>query len=133
MTNTIVEGGVGQVILKTDRFGRVKVSAARRNALLDEYECSGLSGMEFAAMMGIKYPTFATWVQKRRIERDKPAVPKARWLEALLPAGGQDQPQAPSIILSLPGGSKLSMATPAEAGIVAELLLALENRLRAAC
>jgi hypothetical protein len=37
------------VILKTDRQGRVRTPLAQREALLDAFECSGLSGMKFAA------------------------------------------------------------------------------------
>jgi hypothetical protein len=34
-----------QVILKTDRVGRVRTPLAQREALLDAFERSGLSGM----------------------------------------------------------------------------------------
>ena len=48
------------VILKTDVLGRVKAPAARREQLLDEFERSGLTGLKFAELAGIKYQTFAT-------------------------------------------------------------------------
>jgi len=48
-------------ILKRDVLGRVTVTKAQREALLDEFERSGLSGPRFAAMVGLKYQTFATW------------------------------------------------------------------------
>ena len=38
--NTIL---AGEVVLKTDVLGRVRTPAARREALLDEFERSGLS------------------------------------------------------------------------------------------
>ena len=47
------------VILKTDRRGRLHTPMAQREALLDAYERSGLSGMKFAALHGVKYPSFA--------------------------------------------------------------------------
>ncbi|MEZ0257047.1 MAG: IS66 family insertion sequence element accessory protein TnpB, partial [Chthoniobacter sp.] len=53
-------------VLKQDRRGRVRVSRERREALLDEFSRSGLSAAEFARMAGIKYPTFANWLQERR-------------------------------------------------------------------
>lgn len=53
-------------ILRTDVLGRVQTPADLREAILDEYEKSGLSGTKFAKTRGIKYPTFATWIQKRR-------------------------------------------------------------------
>jgi hypothetical protein len=55
--------------LKTDVLGRVRITAKHRKALLDAFEQSSLSGIKFAAAHGIKYPTFANWVQKRRRER----------------------------------------------------------------
>lgn len=66
MTNTTQ--AVEQV-LKTDVLRRMKTPAARREELLDEFERSGLSGKKFAALVGIKYPTFATWAQRRRRQR----------------------------------------------------------------
>ncbi len=53
-------------MLKTDVLGRVKTSVRQREAMLDEFERSGLSGTKFAAVVGVKYQTFASWVQKRR-------------------------------------------------------------------
>jgi hypothetical protein len=37
-----------------------------REQLLDEFERSGLSGQQFAELVGIKYTTLATWAQERR-------------------------------------------------------------------
>ena len=109
--NTIPADGP---ILKTDVIGRVKTPRERREALLDEYGRSGLCGVKFAALAGIKYSTFATWAQKWRRERGAyPAVkhPKRlRWLEAvaepnpdLAPNGGDNSP----LVLELPGGAKI--------------------------
>ena len=53
-------------ILKSDKLGRVRTPAARRDELLDEFERSGLAATKFAEMVGIKYQTFASWMQKRR-------------------------------------------------------------------
>ena len=63
-----VSGAVecGAAILRRDGLGRVKTPRDRREALLDEFEKSGLQGAEFAQMAGIKYQTFASWVQSRR-------------------------------------------------------------------
>ena len=45
---------------------RVRMSAQRREALLDEFERSRLSGVQFARRAGVKYTTFAAWVRNRR-------------------------------------------------------------------
>jgi transposase len=57
------------LILKTDVLGRVRMPADRREAVLDAFEQSGMSGQAFARHVGVKYPTFASWRQKRRRER----------------------------------------------------------------
>jgi hypothetical protein len=59
----------GTTILKQDALGRVNHTAEQREALLDEFERSGLKGLPFARMAGINYQTFASWIQKRRRAR----------------------------------------------------------------
>ncbi len=56
-------------VLKTDARGRVRVPLERREALMDEFEKSGLSGAAFARLVGIKYATFANWTEQRRKAR----------------------------------------------------------------
>jgi hypothetical protein len=55
--------------LKTDVIGRVRITAKHREALLDAYEASSMTGVKFAAAHGVKYPTLASWLQKRRRAR----------------------------------------------------------------
>jgi hypothetical protein len=55
-----------QAFLKVDILGRVTTPAQQREDLLDLFERSGMSGAAFAKLHGIRYPTFATWRQKRR-------------------------------------------------------------------
>ena len=63
MTSTTTEE---TLILKTDVLGRVSMPADRREAILDAFEQSDMSGQAFAKQIGVKYPTFASWMQKRR-------------------------------------------------------------------
>lgn len=56
-------------IVKSDKMGRMRTSAARREHLLDEFEKSRLSGQKFASLAGLKYSTFAVWVADRRRQR----------------------------------------------------------------
>ena len=63
MTSTNTEK---TLILKTDVLGRVRMPAERRERILDAFELSGMSGQAFAKQIGVKYPTFANWIQKRR-------------------------------------------------------------------
>jgi hypothetical protein len=46
--------------------GRVQTSVAWREALLAEFEKSGMSAKKFALFVGLKHQTFAAWVTKRR-------------------------------------------------------------------
>lgn len=53
-------------MLVQDALGRVRMPREKREQILNEYERSGMSGVAFAAMVGVKYPTLATWVQQRK-------------------------------------------------------------------
>jgi hypothetical protein len=53
-------------VLQVDERGHVRVSRERREALLEEFERSGMSGAKFARLAGIKYPTFMYWSKQRR-------------------------------------------------------------------
>jgi hypothetical protein len=120
-----------EVVIKADVLGRVRTSRERREQLLDEFEKSGLTGQKFAAVVGIKYQTFATWAQKRRRQRGAyPAVkrPKQlRWLEAVVEAGrgGGDKNPLP-LVLELPGGTKVQITDAKQAALAAVLLRALQ-------
>jgi len=118
-----------EVVLKQDVLGRVKTPKARREALLDEFEKSGLTGQKFAEVVGIKYQTFATWAQKRRRAREAyPAIkrPKQlRWLEAVVDQNAGDKNPLP-LVLELPGGAKVQIADARQAALAAAMLRALQ-------
>ena len=56
MTTTI---GLTDGIIKLDTRGRMRTTRERREALLAEFDRSGMSGQKFSAWAGIKYPTWA--------------------------------------------------------------------------
>ena len=56
-------------LLKTDVLGRVTLGREQREAVLDAFEASGMTGQAFALQHGIKIQTFASWIQKRRHAR----------------------------------------------------------------
>lgn len=68
MTST-TKSTTDEIVLKTDRLGRVTMPVSRRELILDRFEGSGLSGQAFARQIGVKYSTFSDWVQKRRRAR----------------------------------------------------------------
>jgi hypothetical protein len=104
--------------------------------LLDEFEHSGLSGAKFAALVGIKYPTFASWVLRRRRHSspDKkprplsdPAAP-VRWLEAVVDKTlAQAAGNSSTVIVELPCGARFGIATAAQAAMAAALVRAWEK------
>jgi hypothetical protein len=115
-----------EVVLKTDKLGRMQTPAARREQVLDEFERSGLSGKKFAALIGVKYPTLATWAAKRRRERGMPPVVKrsksVRWLEAVVEPNRGDQSP---LVLELPGGAKVEIKNAQQAALAGALLRSL--------
>jgi hypothetical protein len=46
-----------EVMMKIDRRGRLRVTAQQKQAFLEAFESSGLSGPQFASLHGIHYPT----------------------------------------------------------------------------
>lgn len=115
-------------LMTVDGRGRVRVPVERREALLDEFERSGLSGVKFARLAGVKYPTFALWVQKRRKARQGAAAGEATkrpvaFAEALvegetgvvLGGGG-------GLVIELRGGARIVVGSPVQLSLAAELL-----------
>jgi hypothetical protein len=123
------ESDIGQV-LKSDTLGRVRTPAERRKEMLAEFERSGLSGKKFAALVGVKYSTFAFWLQQRRRKAASAAKPTdtVRWLEAVVEkaqgSGGQTQL---ALVMELPGGARLELHDVRQAQLAAALLRSLES------
>ena len=113
-------------ILKQDSLGRVRTPWQRSEQLLDEYERSGMTGMAFAGYVGVKYHTFATWIQKRRKlrgvqngNRERKGAAKAmRWVEAVEgeEAGGT------GLVVKLGGGVHMEVMSRRGAELAAEVL-----------
>ncbi len=138
-------------VLKQDARGRVRVSAQRREALLDEFERSGASAAKFARLVGIRYSTFANWVlqrRKRRVSAGKAvnvmagvgdAAAKAvplRLLEAVLEGQGHEAGSSTGsggLVIELPGGSRMLVGSPVQLEMAAELVALIAQRARARC
>jgi len=119
-------------ILKTDTKGRVQTPTARRERLLDEFERSGLSAAKFAAVVGIKYQTFAAWAARRRksAASKAPARPPdpVRWLEAVVQEAQAPVTHTASVVMvRLPGGAQIELADLKQLPLVAALLRTLEK------
>ena len=122
------------VVFKQDGLGRVRMPAARREELLDEFERSGLSGKKFAALAGIKYQTFATWAQKRRRQAAVVKVPpttteKVNWLEAVIEQARDTVVKAGEsmLVLKLHGNACVEINDVKQVSLAAALVRALQT------
>lgn len=88
VTNTTETMELVETGEKRDRVGRTITPASRREELVGAWQCSGLTQAEFARREGVRYPTFASWVQQQRVAKgtQPSAVPKVRFAEVQLPA-----------------------------------------------
>lgn len=141
MTDTTSTAGSGDhsaiatelELLKTDALGRVKVPPVKRELILDAFERSGLSGQAFAEHIGVKYPTFATWVQKRKRARGdypkgcgKSVKAPLALVEAVVEQEFTASP-APSLEVEAPGGIKLRLGRREDIALAVSLLQALKS------
>ena len=136
MTSTTVQDEV----LKQDRRGRVRVPQKRREALLAEFERGGLSASAFAAMAGVKYPTFANWLQKRRkaqgragevsSEAGSVGGPIRLWEAVVEDQATRASESGAGLLIELPGAARLMVHSPAQLAMAAELLSLLAQRSR---
>lgn len=110
--------------MKADALGRVRTPAAKRGEILAAFERSGVSGAEFAALVGVKYSTFASWRQARPRGTPRAPRPKLRFLEAAVPLAPAVK-GPPPLELELPGGLRLRLTEPAQVPLVVALLRGL--------
>jgi transposase-like protein len=73
---------------KRDRQGRRILPPEQIEALVREYRASGLTQAAFARREGLKYPTFAGWVNARRVQAGRASGGSAvRFAQLQLPTG----------------------------------------------
>jgi hypothetical protein len=127
MTSTICD----EAVLRADRVGRVRVGEERRLALLEEFDRSHLSAQAFAELVGVRYSTFAGWIQRRRASRG--VKTSSAWsgspiklVEAVLDSCVQHP--LPALVVELGGGAKVEVRSREQLALVAELLGHLSGR-----
>ena len=116
-----------EAIIRADRRGRLRYTKEQKEALLAAYRDSGLSGPQFAAMHGIKYPTLASWLQNR-----------GRSEAASRPDAGGEAPRlflaelngtgTSALEVRLPGGATLMIHSREQAALAVMLLRELQPR-----
>lgn len=122
----------GRGILKRDKKGRVRSTAARRLEVLEQLERSGLSGPEFARVAGMPYQTLASWRQKhtKKVLALRSATPQAevrprpriRLMEVLTAA---EPALSVGLKIDLPGGASMLVRDVAQAVLAAQLIKTL--------
>lgn len=116
------------IILKTDSRGHVHTPRQRREGLLAEFERSGLPATQFAALAGVRYQTFATWVQKHRRERaGTQDTGSVRLLEVALGTQAVDSTETMAMPLRvlLPGGAVVEVAGSEQVPLAAQVIKSL--------
>ena len=110
------------MILKKDVRGRVRTPAQQREALVVEFERSGLPGSQFARLVGMKYPTLMAWVvRKRRMQPGKNNKPV--FMEAVLA-----RPADKAVLsVELGGVAVLKIADGRQVPLAAQLIKALQT------
>lgn len=119
----LASASAAKLPVTVDTKGRVRTSREQRRLLLAEFERSGVSAAEFARRTGLKYSTFAAWVQRyRRTKRPVRNAP-VRLLEAVLTT------PTPATVLTvlLPGGARLEVREAGQVPLAAALVHALEK------
>jgi transposase-like protein len=117
-----------QGILKVDARGRVRRTPEQKEALLDEFERSGLSGKRFAEIVGVVPVTFSAWVcQWRRNQAEAKKLRGRPQSVTLLEAVVEKRCSAAAsvregMVLELDGGAKIQVRSREQLRLVAELL-----------
>lgn len=123
---TVMEAG--SEILKVDEVGRIQTPPEKREALLDEYDRSGMTGAQFARFSGVRYATLMYWLQRRRKEAGRgqqvttPGRDHPRWLEARVEG---EVPKSENVVVEMGGGIRMLVSNRAQAALAGEVLRAM--------
>lgn len=114
-------------IVRADRRGRLRYTDKQRDAMLDAFSRSGLSGAKFAELHGVKYQTLAGWVQRRR-RAAKPRVLPAPGALTLVEVATQVAAVAGGgVTVRLPGGAEVHVTDAAGVPLAAALIRELSR------
>jgi transposase-like protein len=120
---TLASSSAAKLPVTLDTKGRVRVTKEQRRVILAEFARSGLSAAGFARQTGLKYSTFALWVQRYRRTKRSGRKPPLRLLEAVVPSA----PASPALLLHLSGGARVELREVSQVPLVAALVRALEK------
>ena len=119
----------GSEILKVDEVGRVRTPPEKREAMLAEYDRSGMTGAQFARFVGVRYSTLMYWLQKRRkgagpgrANGSSEARIIRRWLEARVEG---EVAKSENIVVEMGGGVRMLVGNRTQAALAGEVLRAM--------
>jgi len=132
MTSTASLLSAGE-ILKQDSLGRVRTPPGKRQEILTAFDGSGMSAARFAAMVGMNYSTFCSWVQERNQKQGKDsaltgaaAKPEVQWIEAEIACRAKQPCASNGMELELlGGGARLRIRDERDARLAAVMLRAM--------
>lgn len=122
VTNTTATTELVETGEQRDRRGRKLTPAHRRAELVAAWRQSGMTQAEFARREGVRYPTFATWVQQQRApqRRAKATAAKPRFAEVTVPGSLL----GPAVEVRLPDGTVVRGTNAAAVAVVMRALRA---------
>ena len=121
--------GPGTGVIRRDARGHVCYTKEYREDVLNAFEKSAMTGVQFAEHCGVKYQTLIGWVKRRRKARQQAAENKAEEPDGepkflLAEVRGEDPPTK-GLRVRLPGGAVASVSCGAEVPLLVELIRAL--------
>ena len=115
-------------IVKADTRGRTRYTEDYKQEVLDAFEQSGLSGMQFAKQCGVKYSTFAAWIKKRKESREGRGgngLPRPAGVDPFIIADIREDGPAVGLSVTFPGGVVARASTRDQVELLAELMRTL--------
>lgn len=120
---------LNEAIVRADRRGRLRYTDQQRDAMLDAFSRSGLSGAKFAELHGVKYQTLAGWVQRRKRTATPLALPAPMaqsLVEVEVPASLSNNHRG-LLTVRLPGGAEVYFSDAAGVPLAAALIRELSR------
>ena len=117
------------IVLKRDVRGRVRTPLERREAMVGEFERSGLPGTQFAKLVGMKYSTLMAWIERKRRLRSSRTkqLNKPVFAEAVMASPSPRRVAEGALVLRLPGGATVEIKDRGQMSLAADLLKALHQ------
>jgi hypothetical protein len=111
----------------------VRTPLGKRQEILTAFDGAGMSAARFAAMVGINYSTFCSWVQERNKKQGKASLltgasvkPDVQWIEAEIACRAKPRCAGDGMEIELlGGGASLRIRDERDARLAAVMLRAM--------